>query len=74
MSKWPTGRAYRPAAAAQSYLLIEKIIDACRRAGAEAVHPLRILSERAAFATALATPISSSSVPTARHRGDGRQD
>ena len=28
-----------PAPAAQSYLIIEKIIDACKQTGAEAVHP-----------------------------------
>ena len=28
-----------PAPAAQSYLLIDNIIEACRRTGAEAVHP-----------------------------------
>jgi propionyl-CoA carboxylase alpha chain len=43
-----------PPAAAESYLLMEKIIEACRKAGAQAVHPgYGFLSEREAFPRAL---------------------
>ncbi|WP_454849549.1 acetyl-CoA carboxylase biotin carboxylase subunit [Rhizobium binxianense] len=43
-----------PAPAAESYLVAEKIIAACRQTGAEAVHPgYGFLSERAAFCEAL---------------------
>jgi len=44
-----------PAPAAQSYLVPEKIIAACKQTGAEAVHPgYGFLSERASFVEALA--------------------
>jgi propionyl-CoA carboxylase alpha chain len=42
------------AAASESYLVAEKIIDACKQSGAEAVHPgYGFLSERASFCEAL---------------------
>ena len=44
-----------PPPAAQSYLVIEKIVEACKQTGAEAVHPgYGFLSEREAFPLALA--------------------
>src|SRR6266568_3639923 len=50
-----TAIAIGPPPASQSYLDVEKIVAACKTRGAEAVHPgYGFLSERAAFATALA--------------------
>ena len=44
-----------PAPSSESYLRIDRIVDACHQTGAEAVHPgYGFLSEQPAFATALA--------------------
>jgi propionyl-CoA carboxylase alpha chain len=49
-----TAVAIGPPAAAESYLVIEKIVEVCKATGAEAVHPgYGFLSERAAFPKAL---------------------
>jgi propionyl-CoA carboxylase alpha chain len=46
--------AIGPAPSAQSYLVIDKIVQACRKTGAEAVHPgYGFLSEKGPFAEAL---------------------
>src|SRR5216683_3391309 len=50
-----TAIAIGPAPAVESYLVIDKIIAACKQSGAEAVHPgYGFLSEREAFPKALA--------------------
>ncbi len=49
-----TAIAIGPPEAAKSYLLIDKIVEACKASGAEAVHPgYGFLSEREAFPKAL---------------------
>src|SRR5689334_5016717 len=49
-----TAVAIGPPPAAESYLVIEKIVEACKQSGAEAVHPgYGFLSEREAFPKAL---------------------
>ncbi|WP_455873174.1 biotin carboxylase N-terminal domain-containing protein [Rhizobium yanglingense] len=65
-----------PAAAAESYLVAEKIIAVCKETGAEAVHPgYGFLSERASFCEALEREgiVFIGPKPKAIS-GDGRQD
>src|SRR5258706_15275050 len=59
--------AIGPPPAAQSYLMIEKIIAACKQTGAEAVHPgYGFLSERSAFPKALSEAGTIFNCPHAR--------
>ena len=54
-----------PPAASESYLVIEKIVEACRKTGAQAVHPgYGFLSEREAFPRALEAAGVAFIVPT----------
>ena len=65
-----------PAPAAQSYLKADRIIEAAKATGAEAVHPgYGFLSERASFCEALEKEGIVFIGPQGEgHRGDGRQD
>ena len=68
--------AIGPPAAAESYLVIDKILAAVNETGAEAVHPgYGFLSERAEFAQALADAgVAFIGPPVGAIQGHGRQD
>ncbi len=65
-----------PPPSAQSYLLIDKIVEACKATGAQAVHPgYGFLSEKEAFQKALAEAgIAFIGPRRPRHLRHGRQD
>ena len=71
-----TAIAIGPPEAAKSYLLIDKIVAACKASGAEAVHPgYGFLSEREAFPKALqAAGHRLYRAEPQGHRRHGRQD
>jgi propionyl-CoA carboxylase alpha chain len=71
-----TAVAIGPPPAAESYLVIEKIVEACKQSGAEAVHPgYGFLSEREAFPKALTACRRCVHWPERQgHRRHGRQD
>ena len=68
--------AIGPAPAAQSYLVIDKILDACKQSGADAVHPgYGFLSENEDFAEACAAAGITFIGPSRRcDAQDGEQD
>ena len=77
MSRWRTTRwPIGPPAAAQSYLVIDKIVEAARSTKAEAVHPgYGFLSEREAFPEGAGEGRHRLHRPEPRRdRRDGRQD
>ena len=58
-----------PPPSAQSYLLIDKIVEACRKTGAQAVHPgYGFLSEKQEFQKALAKARKAASIATSSRR------